>query len=354
MTFTTNITTTIPRNRPSTPPPRVPLLNLLWGSAGGGILAVAIVAAALALAGHGSTPAAVAGTVLAAALCLLTTATIATRALGRPAAPAQLPADDADPAQIRALYRERAALIAAVAATCPAVLCDNDPAAGRPVVYLTTPYGQLSWHIDAADLDLFANVRIAAPGDADAPVWDGHSTTLKHGRLAAYTRLLTMLAPLAGERATAICQAGRPGERPFAGRWSGLLLTFGEPTVEGHRMLEPTLQSSDPWMADAELFDENGIVIGSVEEAWILNGALYGSGSIFATPAGRAAIDRLGGPVEVQLSAADVAPVQEGEQRLVLEHRLHEPWHVQSVRLRDSQTQPAARIAIVAAAHQHP
>ncbi len=84
------------------------------------------------------------------------------------------------------LYRERAHLIALMAAYHPAVLCYSDPSAPDwPVIYINTRLGgQLSWHISPDDLDLFGHVPIVEKGDPRAE-WDGHTTELKLARLKA-------------------------------------------------------------------------------------------------------------------------------------------------------------------------
>ncbi|MFD0883862.1 hypothetical protein ACFQ08_04730 [Streptosporangium algeriense] len=85
-------------------------------------------------------------------------------------------------------YRERAALVAYLAAVYPSAIVPNaDPDEPNwPVIYVTTPQGQLSWHLSTADLDLFPHVPVL---DADqSPAWDGHTTAEKYERLAALTR----------------------------------------------------------------------------------------------------------------------------------------------------------------------
>ncbi|MEV2277842.1 hypothetical protein AB0I72_19880 [Nocardiopsis sp. NPDC049922] len=83
-----------------------------------------------------------------------------------------------------AVYRERAALVAYLAALYPAVIVpDGDPATpGWSLIYVDTPQGQMSWHLSSDDLDLFAHV----PTVDEGPTWDGHSTE-KYRRLAALT-----------------------------------------------------------------------------------------------------------------------------------------------------------------------
>jgi hypothetical protein len=81
------------------------------------------------------------------------------------------------------LYRERAHLIAHLAALYPSVLeLDGDPwEPGWAVVYVHLPTGQVSWHIATADLDLLAHVP---HGRA---IWDGHDTAEKYRRLDEHT-----------------------------------------------------------------------------------------------------------------------------------------------------------------------
>nr|WP_042190895.1 hypothetical protein [Kibdelosporangium sp. MJ126-NF4]CEL19678.1 hypothetical protein [Kibdelosporangium sp. MJ126-NF4]CTQ94522.1 hypothetical protein [Kibdelosporangium sp. MJ126-NF4] len=88
----------------------------------------------------------------------------------------------------RELYRERARLVAFLAALYPAVRSSNDPHDDRTVVYIQTPTGQLSWHIDPADVALLAHAP-AVPGDDPRARWDGHTTDQKHIRLATLTQL---------------------------------------------------------------------------------------------------------------------------------------------------------------------
>lgn len=90
-------------------------------------------------------------------------------------------------AQQIGIYRERAFLIAHIAALYPsAIVYGADPEnPGWPVIYITTARGQLSWHLSSDDLDLFAHVPVRE-GD-EAPVWDGHTTSEKYWRLAGLT-----------------------------------------------------------------------------------------------------------------------------------------------------------------------
>lgn len=90
------------------------------------------------------------------------------------------------------VYRERARLVALVAALYPSVRAYSDPAEPEwSVVYVDSPAGQLSWHIAEGDVDLFAHVPLVDAGDPGA-VWDGHTTEEKYHRVA---ELITKRAP---------------------------------------------------------------------------------------------------------------------------------------------------------------
>ncbi|MEV7389595.1 hypothetical protein [Streptomyces sp. NPDC091215] len=82
-------------------------------------------------------------------------------------------------------YRERAHLVALLAALYPAHIGYTDPAAiNWLVVTIETPTGQMSWHIAERDRDLFEHVRLVP---SVHNVWDGHSTEEKYARLRALT-----------------------------------------------------------------------------------------------------------------------------------------------------------------------
>lgn len=82
----------------------------------------------------------------------------------------------------RPVYRERAALVAFLAAVADDAHISADPLEPDwPVVCIHTGAGQLTWHIAMEDMDLMAHVR-RAPAD-----WDGHGTEEKYRRLAKLT-----------------------------------------------------------------------------------------------------------------------------------------------------------------------
>jgi hypothetical protein len=81
------------------------------------------------------------------------------------------------------VYSERARLVAYLARQYPAVLAYDDPdEPDWPVIYITTPAGQLSWHIAPDDVWLFAHVPWNPRGVER--LWDGHTTAEKYERLA--------------------------------------------------------------------------------------------------------------------------------------------------------------------------
>ncbi|MFG1683531.1 helix-turn-helix domain-containing protein [Nonomuraea sp. NPDC049269] len=86
-------------------------------------------------------------------------------------------------------YRERAYLVAHLAAQYFSAITYNDPnEPDWPVIYIETPAGQLSWHLSPDDLDLFDHVLRVTP---DSITWDGHSTEEKYQRLAKLTAKAT-------------------------------------------------------------------------------------------------------------------------------------------------------------------
>ncbi len=81
------------------------------------------------------------------------------------------------------VYRERAHLVAYLAAVHPSVLGIDPDEPDWPVVYVSTEAGQLSWHLAPDDLPLFAHVARSA-----SAAWDGHTTEQKYARLDDLTR----------------------------------------------------------------------------------------------------------------------------------------------------------------------
>jgi hypothetical protein len=84
------------------------------------------------------------------------------------------------------VYRERARLVANLAARYPSHMGFTDPSEPDwAVVVIETPEGQMSWHVAPADQGLFNLVRRTKPTDKP---WDGHTTQEKYERLSRLTR----------------------------------------------------------------------------------------------------------------------------------------------------------------------
>ena len=99
-----------------------------------------------------------------------------------------------------ALYRERAHLTAFLAACYPSVTSTDWDDDEYRILYVTTPAGQLSWHVQVNDAEeLLSHV----PAD-DTAEWDGHSTELKYERLDELTTRLAVAGGVAGVVAAAV------------------------------------------------------------------------------------------------------------------------------------------------------
>lgn len=81
------------------------------------------------------------------------------------------------------VYRERAHLLAHLAAVYPSHFQPDPGEPDWPVLFISLPTGQACWHIAPDDLDLFPHV--ADGGDT----WDGHTTEVKYQRVDHATRI---------------------------------------------------------------------------------------------------------------------------------------------------------------------
>jgi hypothetical protein len=87
---------------------------------------------------------------------------------------------------MESVYRERAHLVAHLAAAYPSTIGYHDPAEPDwAVVIVDLPTGQVSWHVSPDDMDLFGHVA-----RSDTNAWDGHSTEEKYQRLDEHAREL--------------------------------------------------------------------------------------------------------------------------------------------------------------------
>lgn len=92
-------------------------------------------------------------------------------------------------------YAERAQLLAWLAATNPAVTTPATDIAepGWQILYLTTPAGQLSWHIHPRDTHLFWHVEHLTAG-GQRTQWDGHTTEEKYQRIRQLIETVRILS----------------------------------------------------------------------------------------------------------------------------------------------------------------
>jgi hypothetical protein len=115
-------------------------------------------------------------------------------------------------------YRERAQLLAWLAALNPAVLAPAPDVTedGWQILYLNPPAGgQMTWHIAPRDAELLDHVEQVSIDDERAQ-WDGHSTAEKYQRMANLIRLLSNAAVMTGAppclctiaTRCAVCRAG--------------------------------------------------------------------------------------------------------------------------------------------------
>lgn len=89
---------------------------------------------------------------------------------------------------LNSAYRERAHLVALLAAVYPAHIGRTDPnAPDWAVITLQLPTGQAAWHIASDDEDLFQHVE---QEPENAIPWDGHSTEEKYRRIDKLTAML--------------------------------------------------------------------------------------------------------------------------------------------------------------------
>lgn len=84
------------------------------------------------------------------------------------------------------VYRERAHLVALLAAIYPSTWNVDPQEPDWRVVYVDLPTGQASWHISPNDTDLFKHVF----GKDASGIWDNHSTEVKYDRIDKLTYII--------------------------------------------------------------------------------------------------------------------------------------------------------------------
>ncbi len=82
------------------------------------------------------------------------------------------------------VYRERAHLLANLAAHYPSHLQYSTEEPGYASLYISLPTGQSAWYIAEEDLDLFTHVRTDL-----LETWDGHTVLERAVRLDHATRI---------------------------------------------------------------------------------------------------------------------------------------------------------------------
>ncbi|MFJ9128905.1 hypothetical protein ACIRJS_32870 [Streptomyces sp. NPDC102340] len=97
---------------------------------------------------------------------------------------------EAENEQLSAAYRERAHLVALLAAMTPGAVIAPATDVDEPgwqIAYLTIGDRQASWHIAPRDSDLFEAIA-HVPTDHPRAQWDGHTTEEKYEHIAALAR----------------------------------------------------------------------------------------------------------------------------------------------------------------------
>jgi len=111
-------------------------------------------------------------------------------------------------------YRERAHLVALLAAMTPGAVIAPAPDVDEPgwqITYLTIGGRQASWHISPRDADLFAHLEAVEADDPRAQ-WNGHTTEEKYEGIAAHTvELMQQCGPECSEQHTEVgrCEIAR-------------------------------------------------------------------------------------------------------------------------------------------------
>lgn len=104
------------------------------------------------------------------------------------------------------IYRERAHLVAFLAAVYPSEIRRDPADPDWPMVYVRSPEGGLGWHISPDDMDLFGHLDVATHNE-----WDEHTTEQKYGRLRALTGLVTTVGPVVALPPLAIAKCPHAG-----------------------------------------------------------------------------------------------------------------------------------------------
>lgn len=110
--------------------------------------------------------------------------------------------------QLDNAYRERAHLLAWLAALHPAVIApapDTDEPDWQILYLHSSAHGwQMTWHIHPRDAELFTDVE-HVPADDPRAQWDGHTTDAKYRRIRIHTHVVHLNSRL-GAASCPVCE----------------------------------------------------------------------------------------------------------------------------------------------------
>jgi hypothetical protein len=117
-------------------------------------------------------------------------------------------------------YRERAQLLALLAALYPSVIAPAPDVEedGWQILYLRIGGKQASWHIAPRDAELYAHVE-HVPADDRRAQWDGHTTEQKYAHIGQYAAQLYAEARGRAETPLKTTEAAIKRVRALADSW---------------------------------------------------------------------------------------------------------------------------------------
>ncbi|MFD7884054.1 hypothetical protein ACFV3N_16645 [Streptomyces bauhiniae] len=159
-------------------------------------------------------------------------------------------------------YRERAQLLAWLAALHPTTVITQSPDVDEPgwqLLYLTAGGWQMSWHIHPRDADLFEYVTVVDVTDPRAQ-WDGHGTVEKYARIEEHVRLLALDGP-SGDGASKpvttpvsvlLADCARFRSRVLGEVWEALRDAPDGPLLDGMRIVNDLMEKAQQAELDAD------------------------------------------------------------------------------------------------------
>ncbi|MEV8042420.1 hypothetical protein AB0P02_01065 [Streptomyces griseoluteus] len=159
-------------------------------------------------------------------------------------------------------YRERAQLLAWLAALHPTTVITQSPDVDEPgwqLLYLTAGGWQMSWHIHPRDADLFEYVTVVDVTDPRAQ-WDGHGTLEKYARIGEYVRLLALSdsgtdgasEPVTTPVSALLADCARFRTRVLAEVWEALRDAPDGPLLDGMRTVNGLMEKAQQAELDAD------------------------------------------------------------------------------------------------------